>query len=261
MKIKEITDAIERFAPLHLQESYDNSGVQVGDVNEEVSGVLLCIDITEEVIDEALQKGCNLIISHHPLIFRGIKKIAPTNYISRCIIKAIEHRITLYSSHTNMDKAPQGVSYQTATRLGINVEKMLSPEEGNEQYGLGVVGELSEAMDADMYLARVKEIVGIGSIRHTDTAGRKVKRIALCGGAGHEFLPLAKKAKADLYLTADLKYHEFFETEGEIILADFGHFESEQFTKEIFFEIVSKINPTFADIYLSDSKTNPINYI
>lgn len=261
MKIREITEAIEKFAPLRLQESYDNSGVQVGNVDDDVQGVLLCIDITEETIEEAIRKGCNLIISHHPLIFRGIKKIEPNNYISRCIIQAIEKHITLYACHTNLDKVPQGVSYRTATKLGIDVEKILAPEGEDKSYGLGVIGELKEAMDAEEYLQKVKEIVGIGTIRHTEAKGKKVKRIAVCGGAGHEFLSLAKSEKADLYLTGDLKYHEFFETEGTIILADFGHFESEQFTKEIFYEIVSKINPNFANIYFSDSKTNPINYI
>lgn len=261
MKIREITTQIEDFAPLKYQESYDNSGIQVGDVNQEVKGVLLCIDITEEVVDEALRKGCNLIISHHPLIFGGIKKITPDTYIARTIIKAIENHIVLYSSHTNMDKAPHGVNYQIAQKLGINVEKMLEKEKDGSNFGLGIVGELNQEEDALQFLERVKEIIHIGCIRHTEIPqGKKVKRIALCGGSGFEFLPLAIKEKADIYLTGDLKYHQFFEADGQIIIADFGHFESEQFTKDIFYEIVSKNNANFA-IYFSDSKTNPINYI
>ncbi|MCQ2209788.1 MAG: Nif3-like dinuclear metal center hexameric protein [Paludibacteraceae bacterium] len=261
MKIREITQQIEDFAPLKYQESFDNSGIQVGDIDADVKGVLLCIDITEDVVNEAIEKGCNLIISHHPLIFRGIKKITPENYISRTIIKAIENQIVLYSSHTNMDKAPHGVNYHVATKLGIVVEKMLCSEKDNSDFGLGVVGELQEEEDCIHFLKRVKTILNIGCIRHTDIPeGKKVKRIALCGGSGNEFLPYAIRENADIYLTGDLKYHQFFETEKQIIMADFGHFESEQFTKEIFYEIVSKNNANFA-IYFSDSKTNPINYI
>lgn len=261
MKIREITQEIEHFAPLRYQESYDNCGVQVGHPDDEIRNILLTIDITEEVIDEAIQKKCNLIISHHPLLFFGLKKITPDMPIARCVIKAIENRITLYSCHTNIDKAPQGVSYRTAIKLGISVEKVLCEEPDDSGFGLGIVGNLPEEEDAYSFLQRIKKTLNIGSIRHTNIPdGKKIKRVALCGGAGHEFLRNAIQEKADIYLTSDIKYHQFFDAEDRIILADFGHFESEQFTKEIFYEIVSKNNAKFAT-YFSDSKTNPINYI
>ncbi len=261
MQIRDILNEIEAFAPLRYQESYDNSGLQVGDDTQEVRGVLLCIDITEQVLDEAIEKGCNLIIAHHPLLFRGIKKITPTDATARCIIKAVQNQITLYASHTNMDKAPHGVSFKTAQKLGIQAERPLVPEAADPTFGLGIIGTLPQAEDAHVFLLRAKRTLQLGALRHSDIPnGKKVRRIALCGGSAFEFYTNAAREGADLYLTADVKYHQFFEATGSTILADIGHFESEQFTKDIFYEILSKINANFAVIF-SDRKTNPINYI
>jgi dinuclear metal center YbgI/SA1388 family protein len=262
MKVKEITSAIEAYAPLAYQESYDNSGMQVGNPDQEISGALITLDVTEEVIDEAIQKGCNLIIAHHPLIFRGQKKICGYNYIERCIIKAIKHDIAIYASHTCMDKTIGGVSAKMAEKLGMTEIRPLEEEKYGEQIvGLGVIGMLPQADDAMDFLRRVKKTFQADSIRHTSIGkGKKVRRVALCGGSASEFLGKAIAEQADIYITADVKYHQFFEVEDHIILADIGHFESEQFTKEIFYEIISKINPKFA-VHISESKTNPINYL
>lgn len=262
MKVNDITHLIEAHAPLHYQESYDNCGMQVGDPEMEVSGVLITLDVTETVIDEAIRKGCNLIIAHHPLIFHGPKKICGRNYVERCIIKAIKNDIAIYASHTCMDKAANGVSAKMAEKLGVSIDSPLEIEKVNgEEIGLGVIGHLPQPEEARQFLLRVKETFQVGSVRHTAfTEGKSVKKIALCGGSSAEFIDNAIKAQADVFVTADVKYHQFFDVEERIIVADIGHFESEQFTKEIFFEIISKINPKFA-VYISESKTNPINYL
>lgn len=272
MQIKEITNAIEKYAPLQLQESYDNSGIQVGDVEQDVKGVLLCIDITEAVINEAIVKNDNLIISHHPLLFHGMKKITPDDYIGRCVIKAIEHHIVLYASHTNMDKTFHGVSFQTAEKLGIETESTITEDgkiqNGEEEYsyGLGIIGHLKKSEDALSYLQRIKKILNIGCIKHTDIPnGREVQRIAICGGSGAEFIKSVNNERVDLYLTSDIKYHDyFFNSDHGMIIADIGHYESEQFTKEIFYNIISgllsKNNVKFAVDY-SDIQSNPIRYI
>lgn len=262
MRVNDITALIETEAPLHYQESYDNCGMQVGDPNMEVEGVLITIDVTESVIDEATQKGCNLIIAHHPLIFRGQKKICGRNYVERCIIKAIKNDIAIYASHTCLDKASKGVSAKMAEKLHIKIEAPLEEENINgEKIGLGVIGTLPHEEEAYTFLRQVKEIFQVGCVRHTAIdEGKKVRRIALCGGSAAEFIDKAIREKADLFITADVKYHQFFDAERQIIVADIGHFESEQFTKEIFFEIISKNNPKFA-VHISESKTNPINYL
>ncbi len=265
MRIQEIIDAIEEFAPLKYQESYDNSGLQVGDPTQEVKGVHICVDITEEVLDKAIEEGCNVVISHHPLLFHGVKKISPIDPTGRVLVKAIKHDITLYSSHTNMDSAPGGVSYRTAEKLGIRVEKPLVVNEKNERFGLGVVGILSEPEDAVFFLKRVKETLQLGVLRHTlIEEGKKVERVALCGGSAFEFYVDAIAEKADIYLTADVKYHQFFEPNGKLILADIGHYESEQYVKDIFYEIVnglvSKNNAKFA-LHFSGYENNPVKYL
>lgn len=262
MKVKEIAQLIEAQAPLCYQESYDNCGMQVGDPEMVISGILITLDVTEEVIDEAIHKGCNLIVSHHPLIFRGQKKICGRNYVERCIIKAIKQDIAIYASHTSLDKAAHGVSAKMAEKIQLKIESSLETEKINgEEIGLGVVGTLNEAVDAQTFLSLLKEKFNVGCVRYTAIpTGKMIKRVALCGGSAAEFIENAIQAQADVYITADVKYHQFFDVEGRIIVADIGHFESEQFTKEIFFEIISKNNPKFA-LHISESKTNPINYL
>jgi dinuclear metal center YbgI/SA1388 family protein len=364
MQIKDIIQEIEQFAPLPYQESYDNCGVQVGNIQEECTGVLLTLDITEEVIEEALSRNCNLVVAHHPLIFSGIKRITGKNMVERCIIKAISHNLTLYAAHTNMDNMQAGVNRKIAEKLGLSDCRILRPTNqnlyklytyvpydhadtvrdalfaagagqignygecsfnlqgrgtfrGNEAsnpaigvaggarevvdevkievlvplhlkqailkalqqshpyeevayeliqlantnqtIGAGMIGTLAEPADWGDIFHHIKDVLLVSCIRHTAIVQEKIRKVAVCGGSGSFLLPDAIAAGADIFITADYKYHQFFEAEQKIIIADIGHYESEQFTVEIFDAIINKKFPNFA-VYLSTTKTNPINY-
>jgi dinuclear metal center YbgI/SA1388 family protein len=364
MLIKDIISTIENFAPPALQESYDNSGVQCGDVNEIAKGALLCLDVTEEILAEAQRKKCNLIIAHHPLIFSPLKKITGSNYIERILISAIKKNICIYACHTNADNVRMGVNKKIADKIGLEKTKILQPKKGllkklvtfvpndhaekvrsalfkadcgqidnydscsynlegkgtfranenanpfvgkkNELHfepetrietvfesykeknvvhalhkahpyevvaydiyqldnrhpdiGSGLVGELPKPADEKNFLEQVKEIFGPGAIKHTSLLGKKVKRVAVCGGSGSFLLKDAIAAKADVFITSDFKYHQFFDAENKIVIADIGHYESEQFTPEIFYEVIRKKLPKFAT-HLSKLRTNPVNYL
>ena len=266
MKTREITDAIEQYAPLRLQEEWDNAGIQVGDPEAEVTGVLLCTDATEAVVAEAIDRGYNLVISHHPLIFRGLKKIMGRTPVERTVAMAIKHDITIYSAHTNMDSAWQGVSFRMADKIGMTDVQFLDdnqvPPYGTEQCataGCGVIGNI-EPMPARDVLRRVKEAFEVGAVRYSGDGDRIVWRVALCGGAGGFLLDKAVDMGADLYVTADMRYHDFLDNAQRIVVADIGHYESEHFTKEIFLEIIQKKNPTFA-VHFAKNETNQVNYI
>jgi len=364
MLIKYIIDCIEDFAPLRLQEGYDNSGVQCGDVNEKVTGALLCLDVTEKVINEAIKKKCNLIIAHHPLIFSPLKRITGANYIEQILIAAIKKNICIYACHTNADNVRMGVNNKIAEKLGLINCKVLQPKKGllkklvtfcptahaakvrtalfnagcgvignydscsynlhgegtfrgNEnsnpfagvknqlhteaevrietvfenhkehkvikalhkahpyevvaydvysldnkhpEIGAGLVGELPKAVKESDFLAGLKSAFKANGIRHTALLDKKVKKVALCGGSGSFLLPDAIRSAADVFITGDFKYHQFFDAENKLVIADIGHYESEQFTPEIFYDVISKKMPKFA-AYLSNHNTNPINYL
>lgn len=364
MKIKEITNAIEEFAPLFLQESYDNAGLLVGNYNEEVSGVLISLDVTEEIIDEAISKACNLIVAHHPVIFGGLKKLTGSNYVERTVIKAIRHNIAIYVAHTNLDNVKAGVNAKICEKLGINNAKILAPKSGllrklitfcpvaqaaevrnalfaagagqignysgcsfntegkgtfkasegtkpfvgeigapheenevkietiypayaeksvlkalieshpyeevaydiypvnncYEEVGSGMIGELAEEIHELDFLNLLKQKMNAQCIRYTPLSGKKVRKIAVCGGSGSFLLKEAISKGANVLVTSDFKYHQFFESENKIVIADIGHYESEQFTTETFYEIITKKNPTFA-VRFSKINTNPINYL
>ncbi len=361
--VTDFTDILETFAPLGSQEHYDNSGLIIGSPSQKVSGVLLSLDCTEEVVDEALELGANLIISHHPIVFKGLKKINGKNYVERTIIKAIKNDIAIYAAHTNLDNFKYGVNYEIAKRLGIQNPKILlptsntlrklvffcpedeaehvkqaifksgggnigeykdcsfetrgigsftpgeksNPSEGsrgrhekikekrieilipahkekailqsmklahpyeevaheiypitnsNQDEGAGMIGELRAPEDINAFLKRIKKDFNCGVIRHTKLVSKKIKTIAFCGGAGSFLLSEAKRQKADIYITGDFKYHEFFDAEEQIIIADIGHFESEQYTPSLILGELKKIFIKFA-IHLSKVNTNPINY-
>ncbi|MDM1296076.1 Nif3-like dinuclear metal center hexameric protein [Sphingobacterium sp. N143] len=364
MKIKEVIQYLEQLAPLGLQESYDNAGLIVGDANNEITKVLVSLDCTEAIIEEAVDKGCNLIISHHPIIFQGLKKINGKNYVERTVIKAIEHKIALYAIHTNLDNITGGVNSKIADKLGLVNQAILEPKKnvlrkmvvfvprshvedvrqalfdagagkigkhydqcsfntagygtfrpllGAEptigeiglqerveetrieviyarsverkvllalyeahpyeevaydlfdlqntagEMGAGMIGNLTEPMDELEFLAYLKENLKLKVIRHTALLGKKVSRVAVCGGAGGFLLGAAKRSGADFFVTADYKYHEFFDAENEIVIADTGHFESEQFTQELLYDIITKKFPNFATL-TTEIDTNPIKY-
>lgn len=364
MRIQQVTDILDDFAPPALQESYDNAGLIIGSRKNEVSGILITLDVTEEVIDEAITLGYNLIVAHHPIVMGAIKRFNGNNYVERCVIKAIKHDIAIYACHTNADSVLNGVNGKICEKLGLNNCEILAPKNGellkmvtfvpqdhaqkvrlsmfnagaghighydscsfnvsgegtfkageqtnpfvgqvgelhteNEirietiipsylkgkvlnallsshpyeevaydfyplennwlQAGSGMVGYLETPQDEMFFLHRVKEIFECGSIKYTPLLHKPIKKVAVCGGAGSFLLNKAKAAKADVFISGDFKYHQFFDAEDEIVIADIGHFESEQFTKELFFELLTKKIPNFA-IRLSNVNTNPIKYL
>lgn len=360
--IRQITALIEELAPLQLQESYDNAGMQVGDDSLPATGALLCVDVTEEVVEEAIQLGVNLIIAHHPLLFRPLKRIVGSNYVERVVMKALRNDIAIYAAHTNLDAV--AVNHVWAQKLGLSQLQVLQPirnmlyklvtyvpisqadrlkevlfaagagtigaydccsftsngvgsfragddthpycgEKGvihhepesrvevvlpaylksrivralleshpyeepaydlipiaNDytQAGIGVVGNLSHPVSARQLLQQVKEQTQCSVVRHNTLPDKMVQRIALCGGAGSSLIGAALAAKADVFITGEIGYHQFFGYENQIVLAEIGHYESEQHTKDIFCEVITKKIPNFA-LYYTTVETNPIKYL
>ena len=360
MLLKNITDLIEDIAPLSFQESYDNAGLLIGNHHQEIDKAIICLDVTEEVLDEAIGKQCQLIISHHPLIFKGFKKLNGKNATERMIVKAIQHNIAIYAAHTNLDNVAQGVNAMLAEKLHLKNIHILQPKRamlrklvtfcpvayaetvrnamfeagaghiGNYDYcsfntngegtfraseaanpfvgsinqihneneirietvfyafleskiikalftshpyeevaydiytlenealslGSGMIGEIEET-DEMIFLQKVKTITDSKCIRYTALSGKPVKKVALCGGSGSFLIKDAIAAEADIFITGDVKYHDFFEAENKIIIADIGHYESEQFTKELLYSIIIKKFPNFA-LLISEKNTNPI---
>ncbi len=361
--LRMVLDAIEEKAPVNLQESYDNSGIQFGDPEKEVTKGLLCLDVTESIIDEAIEKECDFIISHHPLLFGGIKSLSGKNYIERTLIKAIKADIAILSAHTNLDSVLAGVNARLASKIGLTNLSILAPKEGvlkkmvvfcplshakilrkaifdagagkignydccsynikgkgtfragdntnpfvgakgsiheeeevrietilpewlvgklvktviaahpyeevaydiyslDNEYtsaGMGMIGELVEPGDEIDFLTMIKKNLGIDCIRHNPLSGRKIQKVAVCGGSGSFLRHNAIAAKVDAFITADIKYHDFFDVEERLLLADVGHYESEQFTKEILYEIVTEKFTNFA-LLISNQSTNPVRY-
>jgi len=255
MKVKEIVSAIEQVAPLQLQEDYDNAGYQVGDPEAEVTGVLTCIDITEETVDRAIASGCQLIVAHHPLIFRAIKKITPSDYISRTILKAIKAGITLYAAHTNLDNAFGGVNYKMAEKLGLSDVEILAPIPSSrlvgvanaEKCGSGVIGYLKNPISAEELVQLVKDTFHSECIRtnftvepfshNAKSCSNNIRCIALCGGSGSDFITDAERKGADAFISGEIGYHRLFGHDN-ILLLEAGHYETEQYTKELLQEII-----------------------
>lgn len=363
MLVKDITSLLEEFAPLSLQEDYDNAGLICGEGTNPVTSILLCTDVTEEVIDEAIAGGHNLIISHHPLTLQGLKNLRPDTYVKRCLLKAIRNNLNIYSAHTNMDAVAHGVSGRMADKLGLIHQRVLQPAgklfslafytpaadaekvcqaildcgaghignynhcsfnsngEGtfkaltganpyvgeigelhreeeikteitvpeyllnrsiralvsahpyeepvwnvipldnvNPVTGFGILGELPHPCDSREFLLQVKEIFGCGVIRHTAICKLAIQKVAVCGGSGAFLTKAAIAAQADIYISGDYKYHDFFNAENKLIIADIGHYESEQFTKEIFYELLTKKISNFA-VQFSKVRTNPVSYL
>lgn len=364
MKIKEVTAFLESIAPRAYQEDYDNAGLISGNPETAVTSILTSLDCTEAVVEEAIRRKCNLIVAHHPIVFRGLKKITGANYVERTIILAIKNDIAIYAIHTNLDNVHTGVNRRIAEKIGLTNLRILAPKsntlsklvtfapseavenilealykagagnignykncsfqvEGtgtfmpnesanphigqankqefvkerrlevifpthcesailkalrqahpyeeiayyltslrndNQEVGSGMIGELEEAIEPIEFLKRLKDTMQLNLVRHTQLIPRKVKKIAVCGGSGSFLLPQAKRAGADVFVTADYKYHEFFDADGQLIIADIGHYESEIFTKDLLKEILQEKFPTFA-VNFSETVTNPISYL
>jgi dinuclear metal center YbgI/SA1388 family protein len=364
MKIKDLCKVIEDFAPLSLQESYDNSGLLIGEPESEIQKAIITLDVTEDVVDEAIIAGCDILISHHPLIFKGIKKITGKNSVERIIKKCLQNNIAIYAAHTNLDNVHRGVNSMICEKLNLLNTRILSPKtqmlrklavfcpeshagqvrnaifdagaghignydscsfniqgqgsfrglEGADPFvgksgqlhfenevrieviypfyrewnilnamlkvhpyeevaydiyplendfagtGSGMIGELANEEDSQAFLHRIKSVFGAGCIRHTKIQKERIRKVAVCGGSGIFLLNEAIKAGADIFITGDVKYHEFFDAEGKILVADVGHFESEQFTKELLMNLLKKNIPTFA-VQISTVNTNPVYYL
>jgi dinuclear metal center YbgI/SA1388 family protein len=335
IRVKELVAALERHAPLHFAESYDNPGLLCGDPESEIKGVVTCLDCTEAVVEEAIEMDCNVIVAHHPVIFKGIKSLTGRTYVERTLIKAIKNDVAIYAIHTNIDSILEGgVSQMLGHQLGVEKMQVLQARqeqkqveltvlemrvedaqkvaidctdqafssmvevetvEGPRQWmrwtgrsdramelihrlkeqgmtaqlmnsevlspgvGLGVIGELPVPMPETVFLSKMKETLGGTTIRHTSLLGKSIHKVALCGGSGAFLLPQAKSAGADIFITGDFKYHEFFDAENNIIIADIGHYESEQWTISLLKEWISKKFSTFA-VHCTTVVTNPVNY-
>ena len=260
MKIKEVTKALERFAPLPLQESWDNAGLQVGLTEAEVSGALLCLDVTCQIVDEAIQKGCNLIVSHHPLIFRKLARLTGEDYVQQAVIKALANSIVIMSMHTNMDNARGGVNFKIAEKMGLhNVHFMSTNTIDGVECGSGVIGEFEEPMAADDFIILLKKAFCVECVEANQLLRRPIKTVAMCGGSGSFLLDEAVEAGADAFLTGEMHYHEYFGREQQIQIAVIGHYQSEQYTSEIFRDIIER-ECQGVKCFIAETCTNPIMY-
>jgi dinuclear metal center YbgI/SA1388 family protein len=257
MKVKDVIAVIEEFAPLSIQESWDNSGLCVGSPEAEVSSVLLALDCTESLVDEAVECGADMIITHHPLIFSGLKKISPEDQVGAAVIKAVKNGIAVYAAHTSADKVMAGVSGAMAKKLGLNDVRIL--DEDGDGTGLGVVGNLPEAMTSAQVIEYVKDKFGLKMLKSSRPLEGLVSRVAMCGGSGGSLIWAAKASGAQLYISGDISYHNFFTQDGFMIM-DIGHYESEIEIVNILFSLIKKNFPTFAVRITQNINSNPIYY-
>lgn len=259
MKISEIISVIESVAPLSLQEQYDNSGLIVGNPNGEITSALLCVDITESVLDEAIELGAGLIIAHHPIIFHPLKRLTGQSNVERIVARAICSGVALYAAHTNLDQAENGLSVRLANLLGVKNGVPLAPAVGFDGAGYGVVGTLGEPMATVDFLAHLKSTLNLSVIRHSDLCCETISRVAISSGSGASLIKSAVGLGADIFVTADLKYNDFVDATGGMIVADVGHFESEYCAIEVLFDIIRKKMTTFA-LHRSVNSRNPVEY-
>ena len=257
LKVKDVVEVIEGFAPVSLQEGWDNSGLCIGSADAPVSSILLGLDCTPELVDEAVACGADMIITHHPLIFSGLKKISPDNPVGEAVIKAIRAGISIYAAHTNADKVIAGVSGAMAARLGL-VNVTILDEDGDGT-GLGVVGDLPQPISADEAIRLVKDRFSLKAMRTSRPLEGEISRVAMCGGSGGSLIGAAIRSGAQLYLSGDISYHNFFTKDGFMIM-DIGHYESEIEIVEILFSLIKKNFPTFAVRITQNIYSNPIFY-
>ncbi|MDE6297803.1 MAG: Nif3-like dinuclear metal center hexameric protein [Muribaculaceae bacterium] len=258
IKVRDIAKVIETFAPKDLQEDYDNAGLQVGDPEMEVSAILLCLDVTEEILQEAIDRNCNLVISHHPLIFRGLKNMTGEDAIQRIAMKAIRNDVAIYAAHTNLDAAYGGVSYEMARILDMHDLKVLDPNPADEsKTGIGLIGNIKPTPKME-FLRKLKEKFKVKALKfsaHTPTL--VIKKAAVCSGSGAFLIKKAIRHDADVIVTGDVKYHDFTTYGDDILIADIGHYESELCTRKIFSRIIRDAFPK-AVVYFSEKESNPI---
>lgn len=262
IQIKDIISAIEQRFPPVWQEGFDNTGMQVGETARLCTGVLVCVDVTPAILAEAIDKECNLVISHHPLIFHPMKNLVGFDRVTRTLTMAIRNDIAVYSCHTSVDNAPiAGVSWEMGRELGLTDIKPLE-DKGNDHIGSGVIGELPHPMSPREFVNLVKGCYGTPVARCSDPAqaSGQIRRVALCGGAGSYLIPQAIAEGAQAFIASDCKHNQFIDWLGQIFLVDIGHYESEKCTKEIFYNVISEKFPNFA-LYYSEEEQNPIHYL
>ena len=257
MKVKDIIKVIEDFAPLSVQEGWDNSGLCIGSPEAEVKGVLLALDCTPELIDEAVACGADMIVTHHPLIFSGLKKITPHTKVGQAVMKAISAGVGIYAAHTSADKVLAGVSGDMARKLGLTDVEILQKD--GDETGLGVVGNLPATMTSQQAVELVKNSFGLKTMRASKPLEGMISRVAMCGGSGGSLIGEARRSGAQLYISGDISYHNFFAEDGFMIM-DIGHYESEIGIVEILFALLKKNFPTFAVRITQNLNSNPIYY-
>lgn len=261
MKIKDVLSALERFAPLPLQEDFDNAGLQIGLTETELSGALLCLDVTEKIVDEAISKGCNLIVSHHPLLFHPLKKVSDADYVQRTVIKAIQNNIAVISMHTNMDNAKGGVNFKIAEKMElINVHFFCNKVVDGVECGNGVIGEFKEPKAADDFIIDIKKAFDVECVQCNQLLRREIQSVAICGGAGSFLINDAIAEGADAFITGEMHYHEYFGNDQKIQIAVIGHYQSEQYTNEIFKSIIQETCQNLP-LFMAETNTNPIIYL
>ena len=257
MRVGDVIRVIEEFAPLGIQEKWDNSGLCIGSPDDEVSSVLIGLDCTPELVDEAVSCGADMIVTHHPLIFSGLKKISPDDQVGAAVIKAVKNGIAIYAAHTSADKVLAGVSGAMAARLGLESVRIL--DEDGEGTGLGVVGDLPEPLTAAEAMVLVKERFGLKAMRTSKPVEGMISRVAMCGGSGGSLIGAAIASGAQLYISGDISYHNFF-TKDDFMIMDLGHYESEIEIVDILFSLLRKNFPTFAVRITQNIYGNPVYY-
>ena len=257
MRVGDVIRVIEEFAPLGIQEKWDNSGLCIGSPDDEVSSVLIGLDCTPELVDEAVSCGADMIVTHHPLIFSGLKKISPDDQVGAAVIKAVKNGIAIYAAHTSADKVLAGVSGAMAARLGLESVRIL--DEDGEGTGLGVVGDLPEPLTAAEAMVLVKERFGLKAMRTSKPVEGMISRVAMCGGSGGSLIGAAIASGAQLYISGDISYHNFF-TKDDFMIMDIGHYESEIEIVDILFSLLRKKFPTFAVRITQNIYSNPVYY-
>ena len=255
---------MDEIAPFSLQESYDNAQLITGQMEQEITGVLCALDATQEVVKEAIELGCNVVLAHHPIVFTGLKKLTGDNYIERTIIHAIKNDIAILAVHTNLDSIhPGGVNSRFAEILGLTDCQPLMPKEHpvdeNLQAGLGLVGFLAKAQSTPEFLKHVKESMGLKVLKHTRATTDEIHKVAICGGSGSFLLDHAILSEADAFITSDYKYHQFFDANGKLMILDIGHYESERHTIKLLQEKIRDKYLTFA-AHCTKVNTNPVDY-
>ncbi len=259
MKVRDIANIIEEFAPLSLQASYDNAGLIVGHYDTDVRGIMLAVDLTEDVINEAIERDANMIVTHHPIIFSPLKRLTAANYVERMVELAVRKEVVVYAAHTNLDSAPDGMSWRLGEMLGLRDMKVLEPTSADGSCGFGVVGELENELPTEEYIDFVARTLSLSVMRHTTIATPRVKRIALCTGSGGSLMGEVKHSGAELYITADLRYNDFFEGQNSFTTLDVGHYESEFCAIQIIYDILSKKMINFA-LHKTIFGANPVHY-